>query len=106
MDDASGRTEPALNQPRQGPCGRCHSTVLWIPTEASQGEKVMPIDIDITDDGLCFMVPAGDGSGGQWVRVIGYHAPVPPELESESRWTSHIWSCPGNTWQQKGKIGR
>ncbi len=96
----------AANLPRQGPCSRCHSTVMWVPTMASGGQKVMPVDIDATPDGLCFLVPPGDGSPELWVRVIGHHAPIPPELAAEPRYTSHMWSCPGNTWQQKGKIGR
>ena len=105
MTDQPSR-QLASKPPRQGPCGRCASTVMWVPTQASAGAKVMPVDIDATIDGLCFLVPAGGGRAELWVRVIGHHAPIPPDLVDEPRFSSHMWSCPGNSWQQKGKIGR
>lgn len=94
-------------RPRQGPCRRCWGTVFWVPTEAKAGARVMPVDIDPTPDGLCFLIPAGDGSTGLWVRVIGHHQPVPPELAELPRYTSHIWSCPfSDRAQRTGPTGR
>ena len=84
-----------LRRPPQGPCGRCRSTVMWVPTMASNGQRVMPVDIDVTVDGLCFLMPAANGRAELWVRVIGHHAPIPPDLVDEPRYTSHMWSCPG-----------
>ena len=95
-------TRPA----RQGRCSQCHATVLFVPTEASRGTTIMPLDVDDTADGLCFLVAAATGTGEPWVRVLGHGKPVPPELAGARRMSTHMWSCPRDHLQPRRRPSR
>ncbi|MFI5955830.1 hypothetical protein [Cryptosporangium sp. NPDC051539] len=109
VEPPSREARPAVPRPRRPPqsgrCRWCHGTILWAPTEASAGTRIMPLDIDVTEDGLCVLVAAADGTGNPWVRVLGRSRPIPPELADFDRRTAHQYSCPGGSWQAKRKIG-